>query len=59
MNRDEINVKSSEVAEVPKVQDERTSFFATPYYWSWYRSIFARHDGGDGFGRFPGTEENR
>ncbi len=59
MNRDEISVKSSEVAEVPKVQDESASFFTTPYYWGWYRCIFARQDRGDRFGRCPELEEKR
>lgn len=44
MNKDELSVKSCEVAEIPKVQDEDEAALKTPYYWSWYRCIFSPLD---------------
>ncbi len=54
MKEDEISVKSSKFAEVPKVPAEITHHVETPYYWSWYRCIFARHEAGPG--ARPGVE---
>lgn len=45
MNKDEISVKSSEVAEIQMVQDECEITLKTPYYWSWYRCAFPPHGG--------------
>lgn len=44
MNEEELNLKASKTAEIPKVQEENTISLVTPYYWSWYRCIFSRHN---------------
>ncbi len=56
MYDDEVSEKSSEVTEVIKVRDENPILLKTPYYWSWYRSIFARHEAVSGEGRI-GTQK--
>jgi hypothetical protein len=59
MNKDGINVKSSEVAEIPKVHDENAILLQTPYYWSWYRCIFSRQEARAGDGQVVRPKEKQ
>jgi hypothetical protein len=59
MNEEELSMKASKIVEIPKVQEENAISLATPYYWSWYRCIFSRHDSRPGEERGIPTMERQ
>ncbi len=43
MDMSKMSECNSKTGEIPKVQDNNSIKSLTPYYWSWYGTIFPSH----------------